>query len=143
MKVNYKVKAMKVELNHRRTKFVQQYLITQNASSAAKFAGYASASSAVQGARLLADPIVQRIVSEEMTARLEKASITADWVFSRLKAEALDRSENSSHGARVAALAVLVKCMGMIKPEPTPESKVTFIFTGLSAPERPLIEYEP
>ena len=133
---------MENQLNHRRKRFIASYLESGIASAAAVQAGYAPASAAVTGARLLADPIVQRIVSEEMTARLEKASITADWVFSRLKAEALDRSENSSHGARVAALAVLVKCMGMIKPEPTPDSKVTFIFTGLSAPERPVIEHE-
>jgi|DEB0MinimDraft_6_1074348.scaffolds.fasta_scaffold96909_2 hypothetical protein len=59
-------------LNERKEKFCQNYILHQNASRAAKDAGYSEASAHNQGYRLLQDPrILERI--EEL-----KAGITTD-----------------------------------------------------------------
>ena len=135
---------MELELNHRRKLFIANFLESRNASSAAIQAGYSFSSAAVQGARLLGDPAVKAIIAEQMDARLQRLSISADWVLSRLKAEALDRSENSSHGARVAALSTLAKCLNLMKPETTSESKVNFVINMTpAAPNSTVIDHEP
>jgi phage terminase small subunit len=128
------------ELNRRRQLFVREFLVDQNATRAAIAAGYSDAAPAAQGCRLLADPVIKGIIEDEMTARLDRLSITADWVLNQLKIEALDRSEGSTHSARVAALTTLTKCLGLAKAEPVSESKVNFII-NLGEKQRPPIDH--
>ena len=121
------------ELNTRRRHFVAKYLETGNATQSALAAGYANSSAAVQGSRLLADPTVSAIIDEENKARLDRLSVSADWIVSRLKTESLDYSKEASHGARVTALATLAKIAGLYQKDIYTAPPVQFIF-NLDAP---------
>jgi len=125
-----------LELNHRRRQFIANYLESGNATQAAIAAGYAPNSAGVHASRLLADPTVSAVIDSENAARLERLSVSADWIVSRLKAEALDRSPDSSHGARVAALTTLSKISGLYQKEAKAGSHVEFVI-NLGDPSEP------
>ena len=114
--------------------FISEYFIDYNGRQAAIRAGYTPEHAEKTAYRLLQQPNIQTLVSEQVEARIERASVTADWVLSRLKAEALYIGENASHGARVAALAQLAKILSLYIPVPSEMNKVNFIINvGTSA----------
>lgn len=115
--------------------FISEYFVDYNGRQAAIRAGYTPEHAEKQAYRLLQQPHIKALVSEQVEARLERTSVTADWVLSRLKAEALDRSEGSSHGARVSSLIQLSKILGMLAPVPAEASRVNF-FIDLGQSER-------
>lgn len=76
------------DLTAKQTRFVEEYLIDLNATQASIRAGYAEKSASVEGARLLANAKVGEAVAAGLKARSERTKIDADWVLTRLAAEA-------------------------------------------------------
>ncbi len=114
--------------------FAREYLLDMNGKQAAIRAGYAPEHAEKQAHQLMKQPEIKALVAEQIKVRFDALSVNADWVLSRLKHEATYYGEDCSHGARVAALATLTKCLGMLRPEPLATDKVTFVFNGFGAP---------
>lgn len=70
-------------VHQRRTRFVKEFLIDQNATQAAIRAGYSEKSAKVTGCRLLTDANVQRAIESANAKTNEKLDITVE----RVKAE--------------------------------------------------------
>jgi phage terminase small subunit len=102
------------ELTTKQAEFVRQYLVDHNATSAAIRAGYGSRNAHKIGSELLGKPGVITAISKAITARAERTEVTADWVVQRLAVEATDRSQGSQPSARVKALELLAKHLGMM-----------------------------
>lgn len=75
-------------MNARQSAFVNEYLIDLNATQAAIRAGYSAKTAYSQGERLLKNAEVAAAVSAAQTERSQRTRIDADWVLSRLGAEA-------------------------------------------------------
>lgn len=69
---------------NKREAFIEHYLITWNASEAARLAGYSEASARQQGSRLLSNADIQRAIRE----RLADLQASADEVLMRLTTQA-------------------------------------------------------
>lgn len=98
-------------LNSRQARFVEEYLVSLNATDAARLAGYAHPNA--QGPRLLVNGSVQAAVAAGQAARTQRTQVTQDWVVRRLREEAESAGEGSSHSARVRALELLGRHVGM------------------------------
>lgn len=94
-------------------RFVREYLIDLNATKAAERAGYSPKTANEQGARLLANVSIRAAVAMAQAERAVRTQIDADYVLKGLKEEAEFRGEGSSHSARVSALGLLGKHLGM------------------------------
>lgn len=79
-----KDKEKKEALTERQRRFLEEYLSCGDAEEAARAAGYAGATAAVQGERLLRDPKIQR-ARREMEQRLFDAmGVSSAWIGRRL-----------------------------------------------------------
>lgn len=102
-------------LTFKQQSFVNEYVIDRNATQAAIRAGYARPSARVQGARLLAHPEVRAAVDQKIHQAACATQTEAEWVRTRLREEASDFSERSTHSGRIRALELLGKVNGMFK----------------------------
>lgn len=73
-----------VELTARQSRFVDEYLISLNATQAAKKAGYKEETAESQGSRLLKNVKVANAISARKMERSERTQIDADYVLRRL-----------------------------------------------------------
>jgi phage terminase small subunit len=64
--------------------FVAEYLVDLNATQAAIRAGYSAKTANEQGARLLANVSVQKLIQERMSQRAERLEITSDYVLNTI-----------------------------------------------------------
>ena len=64
-------------LTERQRRFVEEYLVTLNATAAALKAGYAESGAHVEGCRLLKNPKIQRLISEKRKEIAEYAEVSA------------------------------------------------------------------
>jgi phage terminase small subunit len=69
----------------RKERFAAEYLVDLNATQAAIRSGYSPKTARAQGARLLTDVDVSRVIAVAKEARAQRVEIDADWVVSRLK----------------------------------------------------------
>lgn len=76
------------ELTPKQRRFVDEYLIDLNGTAAAIRAGYAKSGASVEGARLLANAKVNRLIDEKRAERSAKTGIDAAWLLKRLAEEA-------------------------------------------------------
>ena len=99
-------------LNHRQSRFVDEYLIDMNATAAYKRAGYTSTGKAAEAnaSRLIGSDKVRAELSRRMDERAEKVAVTQEWVLDRLRHEALNHGKSA---ARVQALKLLGEHLGM------------------------------
>jgi len=99
----------------RRSVFVREYLANgNNATQAAIAAGFAERNAGTTGWKLLKRADVQALLQQERQRIESEAAITADFVLGRLKAESMTAE---SDAARVAALHLLAKHLGLFAPE--------------------------
>ncbi|HVL12678.1 MAG TPA: terminase small subunit [Gemmata sp.] len=111
-------------LTPRQERFVQEYLIDLNATQAAIRAGYSDKGATVRGSELLANRNVAAALAERQRQREERTAVTQDWALRRLVAEAEYTGDGSSHSARVSALGLAMKHLGMLKEDaPHPDRK--------------------
>jgi len=102
-----------VPLTPRQRRFVEEYLIDLNATRAAVRAGYSEKTANEQGSRLLANVKVAGAVRVGRDRQQQRTEITADWVLLRLRDEAERTGEGASHSARVRALELLGRHLGL------------------------------
>ena len=77
-----------MSLTAKQSRFVAEYLIDLNATQAAIRSGYSLKTANRIGPELLTKPLVAAAVSAAQSQRAERTKIDADWVLTRLAAEA-------------------------------------------------------
>ena len=108
-------------LTARQERFIAAYLTNCNATRAAQAAGYSEKTAYAIGWENLKKPEIAREIRRRQDALAAEAKVDAQWVISRLKAEALRGGSRASHAARVRALELLGKHLGMFKGEGLPD----------------------
>jgi len=103
-------------LTPKQQQFAAEYAIDLNATQAAVRAGYSPRTARQQGSRLLSNADIQEAIQTGSAERARQTEIDAAYVLGRLKLEAEREDEDSSHSARVSALGLLAKHLG-ITPE--------------------------
>lgn len=73
-----------VELTPRQSRFVDEYLVDQNATKAAERAGYSLKTAYSQGQRLLKNAEIRRRVDEGLEAQQERTQVSSDDVLYQL-----------------------------------------------------------
>ena len=100
-------------LSKKHRAFVSEYLIDLNGTQAVIRAGYAPGCARVTATRLLADANISAAIHDEFMARSLRTEITQDFVLNRLQIEALGDGEDTTSAARIKALELLSKHLGM------------------------------
>ena len=75
-------------LSPKQQRFVDEYLLDLNATQAAIRAGYSEATAQEQSSRLLSNVMVREAIDAALANRSERTQIDADYVLTRLAAEA-------------------------------------------------------
>ena len=101
-------------MKQRKVEFVQHFLVTKNATEAAKRCGYSEKSSYNQGYRMMNDDEVQKMLAIELADSKERNLKDHDSIIEQLKDEALGKVSGHTAGSRVKALEILMKFYGMI-----------------------------
>ena len=105
----------KDDLSDKQLRFVMEYLTDSNGKQAAIRAGYSPKTAEVQASRLLSNAKVRAAVAEGQKYFQEKTETESEWIRRRLKEEADDRSEFSTHSGRIRALELLGKINGVFE----------------------------
>jgi phage terminase small subunit len=105
------------ELTPKQAAFVREYLIDRNGTQAAIRAGYSAKTAKVIATENLTKPAIIEKVRLATEKQSEQTGITTDWVWRKLKEEAEDYSEFSSHSARVRCTEIAAKLLGMFKED--------------------------
>ncbi|MPM16320.1 hypothetical protein SDC9_62698 [bioreactor metagenome] len=94
--------------------FVNEYLIDLNATQAAIRAGYSPTWANKQAHLLIGkNRQIAELIQKGLSERSERVKINADWVVCRLREEAEFQGEGSSPSARVKALELLGRHLGL------------------------------
>lgn len=101
-------------LTEKQKRFVEEYLVDLNGADAARRAGYSVKTANEQAVRLLANISVQEEIQKAQQLRAQRTEIDQDYILNRLRKEAeLTPREGASHAARIRALELLGKHLGM------------------------------
>jgi phage terminase small subunit len=100
-------------VNPKHARFVDEYLVDNNATQAAIRAGYSAKTARQIGARLLTNVDISAAIDAGRAAIAERNALTQDEVIAGLRKEATREGDGSSHGARVSAWIGLGKHLGM------------------------------
>ena len=101
-------------LKQRKLEFVEHFLVTKNATEAAKRCGYSEKSSYNQGYRMMKDDEVQKMLAFELEKSRERNLKDSDEIIERLKEEALGDIHGATAGSRVKALELLMRHFNML-----------------------------
>ncbi len=112
-------------LTPKQQRFVDEYLIDLNGAAAARRAGYSERTARQVAAENLTKPVIMAAITEAQQKLSQRTELTQDWVLTQLRTEARESGEGSSHGARVRALELLGKHLGMFPTKIEVESKGT------------------
>jgi phage terminase small subunit len=93
--------------------FVREYLVDLNATKAAIRAGYSPKTAAQTGAENLTKPVIQARIEAAMEERAQKVEVTAEQVLARLWLEANRQGKGASHAARIRALELVGRHVGL------------------------------
>jgi phage terminase small subunit len=114
------------ELTPKQAAFVREYLVDHNGTQAAIRAGYSAKTAASQAERLLRNVDIRAAVDAAQTKIAEKTETDAEWVRRRLKEEADDFSEFSSHSARIKAIELVGKINGVFEKDNEQQKPTVF-----------------
>lgn len=103
-------------LNPRQLKFVELYLLTGRAAESYIAAGYSARGRAatVCAAKLLTNANVEAALNAARKVAEVQSEVNATWLFARVKREAESDGEFTSHGARVSALTLAARLLGLL-----------------------------
>lgn len=101
------------DLTPKQRRFVEEYLVDLNATQAAIRAGYSGRTARQAGAENLAKPVIREAVAAGQAALSERTEVSQNWVVTRLRDEATLTGEGASHSARVKAIELLGRHIGM------------------------------
>lgn len=96
-------------MNHKRKTFIAEYLISGNATEAAKRAGYSARTAYSTGQRLLKNVEVMQEIQQKQNEALNKAEITVSEVVTLIKEIAVSGKSETN---RLRALDMLLKYLG-------------------------------
>jgi len=113
-------------LDARELRFVDEYLVDLNSTRAARAAGYLRGNA---GRDLLRRPHVRAAVERRMRERRERLKLSQDYVIERLIKEAECDAAEGNATARVRALELLGKHLGMFwdRQEVVQRSEVVYV----------------
>jgi len=94
-------------------RFVDEYIADPNATQAAIRAGYSVNCAAEIGYENLNKPEIASAIAKASREMQERTQITTQWVLERLVAEATSVGEGSTQSARIQALGLIGKHLGM------------------------------
>jgi phage terminase small subunit len=106
------------DLRPKQRRFVDEYLVDLNATAAYRRAGYRARNdnvAAASASALLRNRKVAEAVAEALRARSVRTQTSRDSVLRGLMHEAEGRGQGSSPSARVRALELLGKHLGLFK----------------------------
>jgi phage terminase small subunit len=104
-----------VALTAKQQRFVAEYLLDLNATQAAIRAGYSRKTARQIGTENLAKPALQEAIQAGMASRSVQTGIDQQYVLQGLRREAEFAGKGCSHAARVTALGLLGKHLGMFR----------------------------
>lgn len=104
-------------LTDKQSRFVLEYLVDSNATKAAIRAGFSARSAASIAEELMRKPHVAAAIAVAQAKVAEATETDAEWVRRRLKEEADDFSEFSSHSARIKAIELIGKINGVFEKD--------------------------
>lgn len=99
---------------YKRQQYCREYLLDMIQSRAAERAGYAEASSHVEGSRLMRDPKIRAAISAGLRELAEDSHVSRAWVLERLKLNVVESYAKGEIQASNRALATLAKSLGML-----------------------------
>ena len=128
----------------KRIAFVQEYLKDLNATQAAIRAGYSERTAGQTGHEILKFPEIQAALADAQAERSERTKVDAAFVLNGLQREAAAGDTGEPNTARIRAMELLGKHLGMFVEraqvevtEPTPrEVRITLV-------EAPKVKAEP
>ena len=92
-----------ISMTPKQQRFVDEYLVSLNATQAAIRAGYAKSGASVEGVRLLANAKVAAAVAAAVAKRSERTEITQDYVLAAIK-DTIEECRGDEHRNPQAAL---------------------------------------
>jgi phage terminase small subunit len=108
------------KLTAKQKRFVEEYLVDLNATQAAIRAGYPERSARSIGSENLAKPYIQEAVAESQAQRSRCVEVDQNYVIMKLKEETEKSREETSPHARVRALELLARHLGMFSEKEKP-----------------------
>ena len=93
--------------------FIDAYVAGHNATQAAIIAGYSEGSARQQASRILARDYIKAEVNRRRQEAVTKLNLSPEFVLERLQTEANGLGPDTSAGARIKAVELLGKHMGM------------------------------
>jgi len=118
----------KKRLSPRHHLFVDEYLVSRNATKAALAAGCRPETASSAGSKMLAHPLVKEKIERETKRASKRSGVDAQWVIDQLMAVA--GQEDVAQSTKVRALELLAKHLGML------EDRLTVKTDGLSSEQR-------
>lgn len=100
-------------MNRRQELFVAEYLVSRNATEAAKKAGYAESRARQTGSDLLHKPHVAAAIEKADRERRERLGVDGDWIVDRLVFVHEEAAKDRSWHAAVRPLEALMKHLGI------------------------------
>ncbi len=101
-------------MNDKQMLFAEEYSVDQNATAAAKRAGYSERTAYSQGQRLLKNVEVRRAIQEAQAEHRERTNVTVDSVTDNLREAYNMAKSNGQAGAMVQAEMGIAKLHGML-----------------------------
>lgn len=114
---------MKRNLTDRQKLFIVEYLECKNAARAARNAGYSIRTARAAGHRLLTNVDIKRVVEIGIAAQLDRAEISADRYIAELRRLAFTEPGERGSGAKLKAIELLGRSLGLFRKNPRGESK--------------------
>ena len=118
----------KHRLSPRHHLFIDEYLVTRNATKAALAAGCKPETASQAGVRMLAHPLVKEKIDREVKVISNRKRVDAEWVIDQLMQVA--GQEDVAQSTKVRALELLAKHLGML------EERISVKTDGLTAEQR-------
>ena len=100
-------------LTYQQQMFIDAYVAGHNATKAAIIAGYSEGSARQQASRILARDYIKDEVNRRRQEAVTKLNLSPEFVLERLQTEANGLGPDTSAGARIKAVELLGKHMGM------------------------------
>lgn len=112
--------------------FINEYLLSMNATQSAIKAGYSARSAYSTGQRLLNKAEIKGAIDTAMNERLDRLNITIDKVLTELAEIAFQELNSSNVFAKLKALELLGKHLGMFTDKVKTETPTKIEFSWAS-----------
>lgn len=119
----------KSSLTPKQSLFIVEYLLSKNASRAAKNAGYSAKTARSAGSRLLTNVDISNAIEKGLRDQLERADISSDHILDAIKRVAFSKYDI---GGKMRALELLGKSLGIFHDKSEPQTPAMSAFDLLT-----------